>query len=73
MPQEVKPNGPLNNAEGGTEVPEPAPGPKASGTFKKEVQPLNAEPENQDQNAGSGTVTKPQGTLSKQVKPEGRG
>ena len=74
MPEEAKPK-PLS-AEEGTEVPDPAPGPKGYGTLKKGVhppQPLNAEPEDPDQNAGSGTGTKGQATWSKKVKPGDRG
>jgi hypothetical protein len=72
MPEETKPK--PQNAEGGTDVPDPAPGPKASGTLKKGVQAPNAEAENPDQNPSSGSGGgKGKETWNREVEPKGRG
>ena len=68
MPEEAKPK--PSNADPEPENPDQGTGPKGSGTLRREVRPLNADPENPDQKPDSGTGGgKGEGTWNGDVEP----
>lgn len=77
----MRPDSPIppQNADPDPPTPETDPHPKGSGTLQDEVQParrpapLKADPENPDQNPGSGGGPKGDGTLEDEVGPGRKG